>query len=337
MTPRLAAWPALLALACPAAAGEAPSLTLEIPVELQLDQEAAPPRTRDLYLTVEPSGSLGLAPGMGIEFGAVLEPLSGPGPGQRRAFADHGLYLETLALSLETGPLVLRAGKINPAFGFAWDLAPGVYGTALAEEYELTERLGASATLALDDATALTAAGFTADRSPLGGSLLTRRDRLRRSDGGAGNAGAFSSWSLSLDGSLAAAPEMRYTAGVRYLPAGRGGGRDEVGAVAGLAAEFQAGAFTLRPLAEVAVLGDAGGERGDVVQPTLALEAASGPWFLVASHAGRHGAADSDATLSQVGAGYRWEDGPVLDLAYARSRDAGDTSHLVGFRLSFDL
>jgi hypothetical protein len=35
----------------------------------------------------------------------------------------------------------VQTGKLNPGFGVAWDKAPGIYGTDLAEDYEISERI----------------------------------------------------------------------------------------------------------------------------------------------------------------------------------------------------
>lgn len=35
----------------------------------------------------------------------------------------------------------MQTGKLNPGFGIAWDKAPGIYGTDLAEDYEISERI----------------------------------------------------------------------------------------------------------------------------------------------------------------------------------------------------
>ena len=72
----------------------------------------------------------------------MFEPVQDPDPGDDRFLEDHGLYAEELFVNYETGHFAGYAGKFNPSFGTAWDLAPGIFGTDLAEDYEITERIG---------------------------------------------------------------------------------------------------------------------------------------------------------------------------------------------------
>lgn len=112
----------------------------------------------------------------------VDDPLSGPRAiGEDIFFEDHGLFFETLHLQADFEHFSLYGGKINPSFGTAWDVTPGIYGVDFAEDYEITERIGfgGSYTLNAEDAGehTLNVATFFADTSGLSRSFGTNRGR----------------------------------------------------------------------------------------------------------------------------------------------------------------
>ncbi len=71
-----------------------------------------------------------------------------PEPGEAY-FEDIGVFVETLGLAYQFGAVTLFGGKFNPTFGIAWDVAPGIYGADLADDYELTERIGGGGAVTL--------------------------------------------------------------------------------------------------------------------------------------------------------------------------------------------
>ena len=127
-----------------------PRLEVEIDVEIQndwtFDSDDPDAELNDLFTTTEPAVALHLLPGLSIQSGLVLEPVKDPGPSDDRFFEDHGFFAEQLYLLYETDDFSLHGGKFNLPFGVAWDLAPGVYGTDVAEDfYEQVERIGLGA------------------------------------------------------------------------------------------------------------------------------------------------------------------------------------------------
>ena len=107
-----------------------PQLRGEILVELRSDSDLDS-TSGDHALNLESAFSLRLSEHLSIESGFVFEPVSDPLPGRDRWFEGGGLFAETLFLLWERGRFSLRAGKLDPAFGFAWELAPGSSGTQL--------------------------------------------------------------------------------------------------------------------------------------------------------------------------------------------------------------
>ena len=88
-----------------------------------------------------------------------------------------GQLVNQLYMSVHLGPVTVYGGKIHPRFGFAWDIAPGLYGTDFAEDYELVEQLGVGAVWRLPvdyGRHDLSAEWFRSDTSVLTRSLFTR-------------------------------------------------------------------------------------------------------------------------------------------------------------------
>lgn len=187
-------------------------------------------------------------------------------------FGGNGAFLEELNGAWERDGWGVRLGKQNLwSFGRAWAEHPGIFAKDFAEDYKLTEALGASAFARIVDDVDLgrhkaTAAWFMLDNTalsnsalsrPSAGALLTERAaRTRRVDGGAGNTAAPASWMLTLEGdTFDALPGLSYGAGYMFLKRGTsvetGRGNDERRAFASLAWEVEvAKGFTLRPMLE---------------------------------------------------------------------------------------
>jgi len=158
--------------------------------------------TLDLYTTVEAGASLVLTPAWSLSSTVVVEPVEDPAPFHNRLFGGNGAFIEQLYVTYDVSSWAVFAGKFNPAFAIAWDIAPGLYGPDIAEDYELTERIGLGVRLTGADGRGgglqLSAALFNVDTTALSSSLLVNRDRTHRHRRAPGNAGALSSWSLAL-------------------------------------------------------------------------------------------------------------------------------------------
>lgn len=202
-----------------------PRLEIESLFELQSDwtfaAEDEESELNDLYTTIEPFLALWVTPRVALMSGLVFEPVEEPDLGRSREFKDQGLFVETLFLTYEAERFSVYAGKINPPFGLAWDLAPGIYGVDFAEDYELTERIGGGGLLVLEGygSHRLSANTFFLDTSILSDSVVNTRGRTERSDGGASNTGDLSSFSVTLDGGeMPALPHLFYHLGASKNP-----------------------------------------------------------------------------------------------------------------------
>jgi hypothetical protein len=214
-----------------------PDLHGIILIELQHDgfyHSAAPSwETNDLYLTVEPSFSLGITPRFSIETGLVLEPVSPPDPAEDRFFGDQGLFVEQLYLDWHWGRYSLHGGKFNPEFGIAWYAAPGIWGADFAEAYyEITERLGLGGDVQLGSkrfgSHVFGVDVFTIDTSPLSDSLITQRGRPFEDLDRPGNTGTLDSFAITAQGgSIPALPGLAYSLGFARFQ-GEGEARTEI-------------------------------------------------------------------------------------------------------------
>lgn len=324
--------------AAEAAPGVFPRLTYGVAIELEddwtFDATDSAAEINDLYPTVEAALGLEFAPGTGIYSSLVFEPVRDPV--DDREFEDLGLYAEELYGQIDLGPAALRAGKFNPAFGFAWDAAPGIFGTDFAEDYELTERIGAGIAVpfeALGGEHTLSGALFMADRTFLSNSLFTERGNLDEADGGPSNTDAPESFAISLDGEIA---PLTYTAGMRYQAGGEGDPGDELGFVSGLIWTTEAGPGELELLAEAAYLKDAEASTDNAAYFTFG--AAYGIDRVTVS--GVYGIRDLDSAPSDEFATatveYELVDGLSAGIGYRYGDEEGEESHTVGFLLAYE-
>jgi len=230
------------------AEGSYPELRGSILIELQNDgfYRSSDPswELNDLYLTVEPSFSIGITPQFSVESGLVLEPVLPPEPGENRFFADQGLFVEQLYLDWHRGRYSLHGGKFNPEFGIAWYATPGIWGTDFAEAYyEITERVGLGGNVELGSkrfgSHVLGADVFTIDTSPLSDSLITRRGRFPRDLDWPGNTGTLDSFAITAQGGrIPALPGLSYSLGFARFQ-GEGEARTELDYAAALTYAFE--------------------------------------------------------------------------------------------------
>lgn len=349
---------ALLAAAsfvsAPALADETlfPRIEGEIPIEIQndytFDADNKADELNDTYATIEPAISIRFTEQFSFETGLVLEPVLDPDPNDDRFLEDEGLYAETAFLLYRVYEnFEIFGGKINPTFGVAWDIAPGVYGTDLAEDYELTERIGFGGSLTLGNEEAgthtLTANTFFADTSFLSGSIITDRPRTQKSDGGVSNTEDFSSFSVTLDGDLAfIAEDIGYHVGVVSQEGGVGDPEDELGVAVALFGEFAVGEDTaVGPVVEYVHQSNAGGADEDRDYITLGFGVTHGQWNFAVSDTIRNidpaGGADSDDNQIQVSGGYEFENGLTFDVGYKHLEDGGNESNTIGALLTYTI
>ena len=233
----------------------------------------------DTYPSLETAVSLESGNGLALNSDIVAEPVTDLEDGQNRVFGDIGVYFKSLNVSFETEDFRFAAGQIEPNFGRAWDVLPGLHGTSLAEDYELADRLGGEASYFFNAGgfhNMATASVFTLDRSFLSGSIFTKRPENSLSDGGAGNTRGVSSVALTLTGCRGTDPDacyddgtLGYQIGAVYQRAGRGDEGNETGFLGSLNKTFKLGDDQdLKLFGEVAYFNNFEGTDSDIVFAT---------------------------------------------------------------------
>jgi hypothetical protein len=331
--------------------GFTPRVEGEIVFEFQsdntFDSEDPAAELSDTFNTTEAAVGWYLFPGFSVQAGFVLEPVLDPEPGEDRFFEDHGLYAEELYAQYQRGPVRAFAGKFNPAFGKAWDAAPGIYGTDLAEDYELTERLGLGAEVSQDagalGALALTAALYQADTSGLSDSAFTNRGRTDCDDGGLSNTCSLESFAVALDGSaLPGLPGLGYQLAYRHQAAGDGDPEDENGYSAALTGAHTWNSVGVEWIGEVAYLDGADvfdEAPQEIWYQTFGVAFTKDIYNLSLSYTGRQTdfedvTEDYDDYQFSVSAGAAWSSGWTFDVGYKYHVEEDVENHTVGALLT---
>ncbi|MCF8495773.1 MAG: hypothetical protein K9G62_03800 [Alphaproteobacteria bacterium] len=319
------------------------AVSFELRNNWNVDSDDKDLETNTIYTKIEPYIALLLNDHLAVETGLVLEPVQDTDAGDNTVLDNEGLFAEQLFVSWTDDAYRLVAGKFNPAFGMAWDLTPGIWGNDFAEDYETTEKVGFGGSVTVGDEQSgehtLSAATFFAETSFLSDSLATRRGPVDKSDGGVSNTEDFSSYTLALD---SAAP-----LGVKGLTT-HAGFRSQAAGDADIGAERESAyalgvnyTFPLAEGVETVLLAEWAGIRNldgtdddvDYLTGSAALEIYE-RWNVVLSHTNRdmdvRGGADADDRLSQLSAGYAFENGLTLDLGYRALRESGVDTQGVG-------
>ncbi|MET0155115.1 MAG: hypothetical protein ABW189_03300 [Rickettsiales bacterium] len=337
----------LSALAYPPVAFAAPSVGGEAVFEFQLESGQRSDNPGDertnIFGRTEVAPTVTINDHFYVDGVGVLEPILAPPPGEDAFMESEGAFIEELKLNYVNGPYHIFVGKFNPGFGIAWDYGRGVWGEDFAQDYEMTEKLGAgaSATFGSDDVGQHTVTGtsFVADTSFLSESAITSRGRTRRADGGASNSDDFSSFTLSLDGDQAAGVEnFSYHLGYRHVAAGdvNVGASDENGVAVNvnytvpLTKRIQSDI-----LLEFAGIDSVDGSPDDARYYTASvINKIDERWNVTLAYTKRdvrvRGAQDSRDHLFQATGGYDFGNGLTVEGGWKQTEEAGVDNNVVG-------
>ncbi|WP_321390717.1 hypothetical protein [Emcibacter sp.] len=302
---------------------------------------------------------LPLAPGLTLQVGVGFEEVNeeeGEFFEENEYFQQMGLFMEEVFLAYKTGNARFFAGKFNPIFGVGRELAPGPFGHQLPEDYyEQLERVGIGAgySFGSDDAGehTLTLQSYFTDTSFLSGSLVASRERLSRSDGGLANTGDFSSYAVSLEGSLPVPGlELEYSTSYMKNAVDEGGDDDETGIALALFGSVDlAGAMQFSPFIEYVSLSIAEGEAQDRDIITLGGTVFYENWKTAASYSRVSSTPvdqdieDIDTHQLQLSLGYVFENDLQIDIGYIYSKlkinEETAHDHILGimFRHEFEV
>jgi hypothetical protein len=322
------------------------SVSFELENDATVNSEDPNGEINDLFATIEPSVTVHFTPAFSLTALGVFEPVRDPDPGDDRYLDGHGLYLEELHLDYETERFSLIGGKFAPNFGKAWDEAPGVFGTDIAEDYELAERIGFGGGVNFGSEAmgkhTLSASLFFLDTSPLSDATITSRPRNFKSDGGPSNTETPESFAVALDGALPAPAGLTYHLAFVNQAEGEGDTADERGLAVALSRGFKTRSVEITPLVEYVHLWNA-----DAVEDqsrdyiTIALGLGWQSWNAAAVYTRRDsdfvGSEDMNDSLFQLSAGYEFPFGMTLDLGWRVLVEENITSHTIGTLLTYNL
>jgi hypothetical protein len=326
-------------------------ISAEFYVDAVFDADNRDVRGTDAYSSTELNAEAHMNRFFSLVTGLVVEPVEDRLPREDRYFEDHGLYVEQLYGKVNVGSLELFAGKFNAAFGRAWDDAPGIYGTDMAADYELTERVGAGVILQWENtpigSAKLRASAFHADSSVLSRSAFNDRGPAYRVDGRLSDTGGLDSFSIALDGEkLPQLTGASYTVGFVHQAGGEDDVDDQNGVVFGAQAAKQYDSLEFRWIAEAAYF-DYGGDLYGAGDPamfadslsylTAGLEAKSGKYHAAAAYSVRQAdlfnGTQFDDWQYQLSAGMDVGSGWSLDIGYKVLTEAEEESRILGLML----
>ncbi|MCX7561317.1 porin [Sulfitobacter sp. F26204] len=299
------------------------SAELELGVEANVKADDTDSEVRDVFLSGELELAFALTERITLFSELSLESVTDAE--QNRAFDDIALFVGTLGLSFDLDPVTLSIGKISPAFGSAWDTAPGYFGTAFAEDYELEEMIGLSAELELGAAT-LTLSAFYPDDTRLSDSFGTRRGRNDPRGGDVGNTGKLNNFALQYDREI---NDTTLHFGLRHLARGEED-NDENAIALGLSHNF---GDEIEVIAELAHFNGWEGSEAKANIATLGASLRRGAYTWSAA-VSKRGISDTPSDhMIALGVDYQFDNGMTLSAGYARIREEEENNNLVALSI----
>lgn len=294
---------------------------LEIGVERVFSSDDPLGEITNAFATAEVAVEYAVSEVVSVFAALTLESITDPT--DDRAFEDMGLYVSDLGVNLTFDQLTLTFGKFAPSFGLAWDLAPGYFGTAFAEDYELSEMIGVGAMFALGAGT-VSAAVFYQDDSALSRSWGTDRGRNTVAAGGVGNTGELNNvalqYALETDATI-------YSASASLLSAGLGDVEDQKGLTFGVVHALN---DQIVLIGELAAFGGYGGTTDSANYLTLGGAYSQGAFTYSAAYTRRDVSSAPVDHLIGLGLDYTFENDITLSSGYAYAKEAGVGSHNLG-------
>jgi len=314
---------------------------IEIENDNTYDSDDNDNELNDLYAVIEPAFTFSFSDSFSIESALVIEPVLDPEPRKDRAFKEEALFVEELKFNFEQERYSIYGGKFNPSFGLGWDLASGVYGADLAEDYEIAGMIGFGGAIQLDidGKHILSINSFFADTSFLSDTTHLDTESLEKEDGGVSNTEDFSSFTITLDGEII--EDLNYHLGYRLLSEGEGDIDDETGLALGFQYLIELGMDKkIIPFIEYVSIDNAGGGTFDVSYFTASLAIEIEVWNIALAYTKRKtendDVSDIDDYQYQISTGYAFENGINIDVAWKEIEEEDIKTNVVGIVIGYE-
>ncbi len=335
---------AAIALLAGSVSAQAAHIEGELAVELAGDYgKQGSDKTKSVNPTVELAAGLFFTPSWSLQGGWTLESLS---EADTSYFRRLGLSTDELYVQYEAGMFRVFGGKVNPTFGTAWDSAPGVYGTGLAEDYELGEgymAAGAAVSLKAAGEHILTGTVYRTDRSFLSQTAFTASGPTERTgdDAAVANTKGLESFSVTLDsGNIFGVDGLNTHLGYRSQAKGDGIDKDETGFVVGVSY-----GMNLTPAVKMELMGEyadfsnyGGTDKNDARYMTLGAGFTYQTYNLAVAYTMKEEGTSGnevDSTLLSASIGAEIWNEWALDVGYSLgTEDGAEDTHTVGFTLA---
>lgn len=238
---------------------------------------------------------------------------------RKKYFDRYDVIFEELALEYREEEFLFGIGKFNPTFGTAHDKSKyhPTFGTKISEDYELTEKIGFYFAMTLPMLT-LRGNFFYNDSTILSNSLFNHRKEYKKL-GNVADSKSIQNFSVSADFSV---DDYKINLGFRMLEADNSNYLDEKGYVIGVERLIEncGNGFDIIPFFEYVFMKNYKGERGrDMNYFTARLPFIYNSWNIIASYSGKFdqekGFKDYKTYLAQIGIGYKFNNGLMLDVS----------------------
>jgi hypothetical protein len=348
---------AVAAIASPAQGADKaksyPNISVSIPFEIQnnaaYSSDVATNESNNLTGKIAPVITGRFTPEISVTTELTFEQVQDPAfPGEDQFFDNHGLYVSVLTANYDTDRFSVFGGKFGVNSGIAWDVTPGLFGTDLAEEYELSENLGLGGSVSTTKSKfgkhTLSASSFFADTSGLAESAFTRRRKTREGSGGPGNTGDFGSFAMALDGQeFSAIPGLRYH--LSYVTLGNDTALASDESRIAIGADYQINVtkkFGLYGNVEYVNIDNADGTNDqDRFYFTSGAQATYDAWNVALSYTRKEtepsGGTVTNEEQLQISAGYAFDFGLGIDLGWKTARNAGIDTDTFGTLLTYTI
>lgn len=245
---------------------------------------------------------------------------------RRKAYFDrYDIIFEELAFEYKEEEFLFGLGKFNPTFGTAYDKSKyhPIFGTKIAEDYELTEKLGFYVGITLPMFN-LRGNFFYNDDTFLSRSLFGNRSDYD-AEKGVGNEKSLKNYSITADFGI---QDYRFNLGVRRLGAENSFERAEKGYVIGVEKliEETPNAFGFLPFAEYSFIENYNGTKNrDINFFTVRLPLVYRNWNFIAAYSLKYDDEDHfkdyKSYLAELGVGYKFRNGIMVDVAKINERE----------------